>query len=126
MAERNELVESGIFFYPALVINSQIFRGDMEASAVMVALCAGFQNTPEACLPHVDKPSKHSGSDSSDSGISVWAIVLIVVGALIALMVILYLYRRWIKREMNNEMRMQVSSAVSQYIALSESRDNKS
>jgi hypothetical protein len=152
-AEQKELIESGIFFFPSIVINKQIYRGDFEAEAVMPFLCASFAEKPEACKykPADVDPGKgdnnssgdssgdtkdpdssssgsksSSGSSSDDSGVPTWLIVIIVLVGLAVLGVILYLYRRWIKREMDEEMRMQVSDAVSKYIALSESQDHGS
>ena len=125
--EQRELIESGVFFYPSIIINRQLYRGDIEPSAVMVALCAGIakEHRPQHCNEYPFRPSNpgdDDDDDEEDGGLSAWVIVLLVVLSLTTLILILYLYRRWIKREMNNEMRMQVSSAVSQYIALAESR----
>ena len=51
-------------------------------------------------------------------GISVGAIVGIVVSLILINVVIVYCCRRKAKRDMNNEMQMQIESAVSQYFAL--------
>lgn len=92
----------------------------------MVALCAGIakDHRPSHCDEYPFRPDGPEDDDDDDDegGLSAWVIVLLVLFSLATLILILYLYRRWIKREMNNEMRMQVSSAVSQYIALAESR----
>jgi hypothetical protein len=51
-------------------------------------------------------------------GISVGAIVGIVIALILINVVIVYCCRRKAKRDMNNEMQMQIESAVSQYFAL--------
>ncbi len=38
---------------------------------------------------------------------------------------LLYCYRRYAKREMKEEMELQIGSIMSQYFALSESKDKK-
>ena len=53
-------------------------------------------------------------------GISVGAIVGIVVALILVNVLIVYCCRRKAKRDMNNEMQMQIESAVSQYFALTQ------
>ena len=60
----------------------------------------------------------------NDGGIKSSVIVAIVVVLVLLNVIIVYCYRRYSKREMNNEMQMQIESAVSQYFALSQ-RDGK-
>ena len=52
--------------------------------------------------------------------ISVGLIVGIVVALILVNVVIVYCCRRKAKRDMNNEMQMQIESAVSQYFALTQ------
>ena len=125
LEERNLWRESGVFFQPSLQINNQTYRGDIEVAPVMSAICAGYREWPKPCWPVFDTPKHRSrSSDDSDGGLNVWTIIIIIVASLLCLILILYLYRRWIRREVNHEMKLQVSNAVSQYIALSESRSN--
>lgn len=56
----------------------------------------------------------------NDRSISVGAIIGIVVAIIIVNVVIVYCCRRKAKRDMNNEMQMQIESAVSQYFALTQ------
>lgn len=51
-------------------------------------------------------------------------IVAIVFALIFVNMIIVYCYRRYSRREMQNEMSVQIESAVSQYFALTQ-RDNK-
>jgi len=50
----------------------------------------------------------------------VGAIVGIVIALILINVVIVYCCRRKAKRDMNNEMQMQIESAVSQYFALTQ------
>ena len=45
--ERELMLNTGIVFYPMILINNQTFRGDFEADEVKEAICAGFKNPPE-------------------------------------------------------------------------------
>lgn len=116
-SEKELLIQSGIFFYPTIIINNQTFRGDIETDEIMRAVCAGFQQEPKVCRDYRVGPSEPK---QTDSGIGAQTLILIVLFSAIILGVILFFYRGWIKRELNNEMKMQVNSAVSQYIALSD------
>ena len=117
-AQRDKLLSSGVIFYPSIIINNQTFRGDLEAPEVMEAICAGFREKPEACFSHEEEDLR------SRSGIGAGTLLLIIFFSMVLLAAILYFYRYWVRKEMSQEMRSQVNSAVSQYIALTEqSRD---
>jgi hypothetical protein len=60
-----------------------------------------------------------------DDGIRSGVIVAIVILLVLANIIIVYCYRRYSKREMQNEMQMQIESAVSQYFALSQREGGK-
>jgi heme/copper-type cytochrome/quinol oxidase subunit 2 len=57
-----------------------------------------------------------------ENGVHVSTIVAIVIVLILANVIIVYLCRRKAKRDMNNEMNMQIESAVSQYFALSQEK----
>jgi hypothetical protein len=38
-------------FHPVIYINEQLYRGDLEADELKIAICAGFKDFPEPCLP---------------------------------------------------------------------------
>ncbi len=69
--------------------------------------------TPSVC--NQDQPLIEA--KSGISGKTVFAIIVVVV-AINA--VLIYCYRRYTKREMKEEMQLQISSMMSQYFALSE------
>ncbi|CAG9329323.1 unnamed protein product [Blepharisma stoltei] len=116
--EKESLLQSGIFFYPTIYINNQTFRGDLEATELMTAICAGFKEEPKVCIDF--RLNRNDDPEPTQTGIGVSTLVMIIIFSAVVLGVILFFYRRWIKRELNYEMKMQVNSAVSQYIALSD------
>ena len=67
------------------------------------------------------KGGKEGSDDSKRKSIGAVAILLIVALVIVLLGIVLVVYRIWLRKELNREMRLQVNSAVSQYIALSES-----
>jgi len=109
----------GTNIYPSIVINQKTYRGQIEPLSVFNAICAGFTSPPDQCLKTLHKEKLVQKTTVVDGeGISVGAIVGIVVSLILINVVIVYCCRRKAKRDMNNEMQMQIESAVSQYFAL--------
>ena len=113
--------EYGTNIYPSIVINKKTYRGQIEPLSVFNAVCAGFTDPPDQCLKtlHKEKTLVSQTMVDGDS-ISVGLIVGIVVALILVNVVIVYCCRRKAKRDMNNEMQMQIESAVSQYFALTQ------
>ena len=44
----------GAHYYPSIVINNLTYRGQMEPTMVMMALCSGFSSTPGLCAEYFD------------------------------------------------------------------------
>jgi hypothetical protein len=101
----------GAGIYPSLVINNRTYRGQLESLAVKNALCAGFANPPSMCEATLG--SYTPDFLPQDDGIRASVIVAIVIALVLINIVIVYCYRRHSKREMQNEMQMQIESAVS-------------
>lgn len=114
--------EYGTNIYPSVVINKKTYRGQIEPLSVYNALCAGFTNPPAQCLKtlHIKKEVEVMVDGGDLDNVSVGAIIAAVVGLIIINVVIVYCCRRRAKREMANEMQMQIESAVSQYFALTQ------
>ena len=45
--------------FPAIVINNQTFRGQLEIEAVMNGICAGFLNIPSMCHRLIESNDFH-------------------------------------------------------------------
>lgn len=112
--ERKYWNEYGAHFYPSIVINNRTYRGTFEPEAVFNSICAGFKTPPKICQQAA------GGSESIVKGINGTTIVYIVLGLILLNVVLIYCYRRISQREMKEDMRMHVNSAVSQYFALSQ------
>jgi len=112
----------GTGIYPSLVINNRTYRGQIEPLAVQNAICAGFEKPPAMCLATL----KSYTPDFLDEGnFGAGTLVLIVLGLILANVVIVCCYRRYTKREMHQNMNVQIESAVSQYFALSKEDTKK-
>ena len=87
-----------------MIINDFTFRGDLESEEVLTALCAGFDETPPKCslLLKQIKQKKGIYEHSGLGPLSIFGIVLVV---LIIFICVLGVYRKFVKREIKDEMR---------------------
>jgi len=77
---------------------------------VFGALCAGFLNAPNACNADGDSTIIIS---SSNEGISGNSLIIVVVLLVLVNLLLIVLYRKCTQKEFNEDMQLQVNSAVS-------------
>ena len=94
----------GAGIYPSLVVNNRTYRGQLESLAVFNAICAGFANPPPMCKATLS--SYQPDFLPQEEGIKSGVIVAIVIILVLLNIIIVYCYRRYSKREMQNEMQM--------------------
>jgi hypothetical protein len=93
----------------------------LDAENIFKAVCAGFNSTPDVCFEDYDDEKK-ARKDSSSGSISTGTILGLIFALVLINALLIYCYRRYTRREMKDEMQLQISSMMSQYFALS---DNK-
>ena len=106
---------SSIAYFPAIVINNMTFRGTIEPLNILSALCAGFNETPSVCNVNGNVLEGY-GERLLDKTTIFLLLILIVLLNVIGF----YCYRRYTKREMKEEMQLQITSLMTQYFALTE------
>ena len=87
----------------------------MNPDNVFETICASFRDMPNGCYNWEEKVGiiQESGVTSKE--------LFIIIGILVTLNVCLALaYKRFLQQELKADMKIQVSSAVSQYVALSQ------
>lgn len=115
----------GIFLHPSITINNITYRGDLNGYDIFRAVCVGFESMPDVCkgdnIFSVIEKLEESSSDRRASGhfAKTYHIVAAIVLVMLINFIALYAYRRYNKKKMNEELQMQVNSAVSQYFKLS-------
>jgi len=114
---------SGIQYNPAIVINQHVYRGALDAENVFKSICAGFNVTPAVCYEDYD-PEQGKRKETSSGGIGTWTIIGLIIMLIVINGLLIYCYRRYTRREMKDEMQLQISSMISQYFALTD--NNKS
>lgn len=113
-SEHSLMQISGIIYSPAVVINNKVYRGTLNPENIFKSICAGFNVTPSVCLSEEEVARRRGIS----FGTIVWLLLLLITLSV----VFLCCYRRYEKRELKEEMQLQISSMIGQYFALG---DNK-
>lgn len=121
--EHDHLLQNYLPFYPSIVINEQIYKGDLEAVAVFEAICAGYDygTAPDFCGVDYDK-DKNGEKESGYGTVFVVVVVILCFGLVAGILVV---YRMIVKKDLNRDMRVQVNSAVAQYFQLAEMPEGK-
>lgn len=124
--ERDRMLDRGIHYFPILLINNQTFRGDLESDEVMGAVCAAYIVKPSACDEWYEKffptEEKHRRRHRRrHSGMGGSTLLIIVLFSFLTFGALMFFYRRWMRKELNKEMRLHVNSAVSTYFAMNDS-----
>lgn len=109
----------GAKLYPQLVINGMTFKGRLTPDNAFEAICASFQKEPHRCRRfqkqhHLPAPNIVSNSVTNRT------VFLIILVLFVVNLVIIFAYRSYLNKELDKDMKIQVSSAVSQYVALSQ------
>ena len=78
--------------------------------------------TPSVCY---EDYNPEIGRRRSNSGTSIWILLGIVIGAILLNITIILCYRRYTKREIKEEMRLQISSIMSNYFLISDPKNTQ-
>ena len=108
----------GHSYYPAVIINGQVFRGDLEVSALKTGICAGYFKGTE---PGYCKKNIENEDEDEVEGFSASTVIIALILFFGILVLLLLSYRHYAKKELQRDMKVQVNSAVNQYFALSDS-----
>jgi TctA family transporter len=95
----------GPHFTPAVVINNQTFRGQLEVETVFNAICAGFYTVPDYCKRYletndVNNPELVLMQTKTVIKHSYQKVLRICIVLVAVILVIMCLYRRSAKRNM--------------------------
>ena len=105
----------GTLYWPSVTINRMTFRGDMTPQNVVEDICANLAVKPQVCIDFYKKEhikyeeTTVQGPDAVSAELLI-VVVCVLVGVNI---VLIFAYRRCVKKEMEDTMGFKVSSAVS-------------
>lgn len=112
--------EYGTLYWPSITINRATFRGDITPENILEAVCAGLKEKPDICLKFYEEENIHFDVPKVQNSVTAELLILVVVLLIGVNVLLLIAYRRCAKREMEQDIGLKVSSAVSQYVQLSQ------
>jgi len=106
--EMGSYADSGVITWPAVIINHSPYKGSLTpGNLVAEAICDRFTHPPEMCS-HLQEELI---ADTDDT--HYFTIFIILLGMIIVLFVMLWFYKRMMRREVTKEMSIQISQMVS-------------
>lgn len=119
----------GVVMHPSISINNITFRGEINGMSVFKGICAGFLEQPDVCkgdqvIKYLMKKGTGDLRVHHFNLVRLYHIIAAVFLVLILNLAALYVYRKYQKRQINEELQLQVNSAVSQYFRLSGQESN--
>jgi len=105
----------GSHLYPAVSVNGIKFRGQVNPENVFEDICMGFTRMPHACRRFLKK----EGIKVQDNGINSNQLVAVLFSVIVLNAILFLNYRNHLNKELSEERKLQVSSEVSKYVALS-------
>jgi hypothetical protein len=118
-ADREEWEKLGHKSFPSAIINGVRFRGQFNPDNVFEAICSSFAVMPRGCTKFL----RREGTKVTVTGLSTKELIITVFIVLTINLVVVFFYRRSLKRELGQELQQQVTSEVSRYVALSQFPD---
>jgi hypothetical protein len=119
--EREHIFENFMPFEPAIVINDQLYRGDLEAEPIFQAICSGYGWGLKPKFCEIEESEESSGkSTETKSKVSKALIIVAIILSILLIIAILVVYRAIVKKDLNRDMKIQVNNAVAQYFQLAE------
>ena len=123
MNETKLIRQMCIQFWPTVTVNNVSYKGNLEGKNVFEAVCSLY---PEADIPETCNEVLGIQSHEHSEGLNVSLILIMVISCLILFFLFLvFIYRRWVRSQLTNEMSSQVNQMVTQYIAFYENREKK-
>ena len=117
--ENDLIFKKRIQTWPTIFINGQMYRGDLHpVDDIFDAICDGFENPPDICSGRVEDVEK-ARKDVEQTWLIITGVVLIIS---VIFVIIFVLYKRAIRREVNQEMELMISSSMQKYMALREEK----
>jgi hypothetical protein len=111
----------GSHLYPSVVINNVTFRGQLNPYNVFEAICAGYKDTPSECInflisegmaPNLNQ-EEYDAESAKRSGVRQTTFMGIIALLVVANIILVLAYRKCLQKEIQDDMKIQVSSAVS-------------
>ena len=122
--------EYGTLYWPSITIDKLTFRGDLNPENILEAVCATLNQKPDVCVQFYREEGIAFTMGDQFNGrlnpVTTELLAGVVILLVLVNLILIYAYRQCAKKEMEQDMQFKVSSAVSEYIALSQQNGNTS
>mmetsp|Transcript_10367 Transcript_10367/g.11801 ORF Transcript_10367/g.11801 Transcript_10367/m.11801 type:complete len:471 (-) Transcript_10367:137-1549(-) len=117
--QRQMFKRKGIQVWPSVLINDFLYRGNvLPVTNVVEAICEDFSPMPAPCVEILNRKKSDVIFDEPED-VDLFGIVLwITFIAAIFLVLALFFYRRWIRRELMRDLNNQLNARISEYMAM--------
>ncbi|CAD8118985.1 unnamed protein product [Paramecium sonneborni] len=116
------LENAGMVGLPSVVVNSIVYKGQLTGKGIFGEICNSFITPPSICKEEVENYYQFSFSGTH---YLFW--VLLIVSILIAIFIIVlyFLFKKFVQRDSVEVTQVQVNEMVSQYIKFYEGKDQQ-
>lgn len=98
-------------FWPSVSINNMSFEGNLESDEIFAAICSFFLNPPDVCK------NKNEIKDNANSNSYTFLLFLVIVCLFLSVFLIMIrIYKKIVKRELEEEMKGQIQDMMNQYV----------
>ena len=118
--QRKTFKRRGIQVWPSIVLDGSLYRGNvLPANNVYEAVCESFSVLPDSCVNYFQSKKEgiaiyHEVDQTHLKSIIGWIIAI----AFVIFIVALFLYRRWVKRELMRDLNNRLNTRISDYMAM--------
>lgn len=102
-------VNLGFDTFPEIAVNNLIYRGNIEAQEVFQMVCSSLNSPPRKCFSDSEEEPKKSKKGH------IVLIILVVIAGVMVFGLGVCIYRKFIKKELTNDMSAKVSELVAKY-----------
>eukprot|EP01017_Pseudomicrothorax_dubius_P041513 TRINITY_DN6650_c0_g2_i1.p1 TRINITY_DN6650_c0_g2~~TRINITY_DN6650_c0_g2_i1.p1 ORF type:complete len:226 (-),score=60.06 TRINITY_DN6650_c0_g2_i1:120-701(-) len=124
--ERDLFEDYTISSWPTVVINKMNYQGEMDALSIVQVICSTLESPPAVCdVAEREAIEQKYGYVNPDTTFPVYWLILLVVVITLFLGIFFVICRRQIRRSLAQEMDVQLSSTVAQYVKLQDKPNDK-
>ncbi|KAL4434715.1 hypothetical protein ABPG74_017135 [Tetrahymena malaccensis] len=127
--EKSKQYYQSVSILPTLIFNGDHFRGDVtQDSAIYEYVCSSLEPQPESCFDSYKEWKQFKNKkiqkekQSSQQEVHFGLIIFVIFLILAVMFVILFIYKRMVKKEISESMGPQVNLAISNYFALNDTQ----
>ncbi|CAD8199430.1 unnamed protein product [Paramecium octaurelia] len=113
--------QAGWLMVPSAMVNSVIYKGKLTGKGIFGEICNSFVTPPSVCKDEVDDYY----NEGSGYQYLIWLILFISILIAIFVIILYFLFKKFVKRDSVEVTQVQVNEMVSQYIKFYEGKEQQ-